>query len=98
MNLKSATKALKEVNPKNISGTIPQALEMVKELQEKAKKGNPKMVESVGIQNLVGALKFIKDKFHPPSKKKDEQEEEIVARVEELINSLQLEIDGTQNT
>lgn len=52
-----ASETIKQFNPKNISGILPQALDLQKTLKES--KGNPKMVDSVGLENLMAAFKSL---------------------------------------
>lgn len=59
---KSATDTIKKLSPKNVSGTIPQALDLIQEL--KKVKGNPKMVDAVGQQNLMKMLQFLSNIFN----------------------------------
>lgn len=69
MSKKSATDTIKKLNPKNISGTIPQALDLIRSLRDS--KGNPTMAQAVGLANLIGMLKFVSSKFNkaPPVQK-----------------------------
>lgn len=62
MSKKSATDTIKKLNPKNISGTIPQALDLIRSLRDS--KGNPTMAQAVGLMNLIGMLKFVSKKFN----------------------------------
>lgn len=64
---KSTTDLIKKLNPKNISGTIPQALDLIRSLRDS--KGNPKMVDAVGLMNLIGMLKHVQNTFSQAPKK-----------------------------
>jgi hypothetical protein len=63
-DLRSAMDFIKQVNPKNVSGVIPQALEIQTEMKKVTDVMNPKMFEMVGLQNLIGALRHIQNQFH----------------------------------
>lgn len=73
-----------------MSGSIKQALDMVKQLQEVAKGGlNPKMAQSVGAGNLAGALKDIAAKFKQQmSAKEKKRVEELEAQANEELSNL----------
>jgi len=93
---KSATQFIKGLNPKNLSGAIPQALDMILELK-KVKGGlNPKMIQSVGPQNLFGALQFIQKIFDP--KKKDTEKNDQLQQVQDFINTVQEEEEELRPT
>lgn len=77
-NLRSAMDFIKEVNPKNVSGVIPQALEIQSEMKKVTQMMNPKMFELVGLQNLVGMLRQVQNQFH------------LTAIINELIKKAQL--------
>lgn len=92
MTLKSASETIKKLNPKNISGTIPQALDMVKQLQQV--KGNPKMIESIGGENLMAAFKHILELFTNKKKKQSEKTPEELAEEQALVDQIKkLETD-----
>lgn len=80
MSLKSATDRIKQLNPKNISGTIPQALDLIQNLQKS--KGNPAMIDAVGIGPLLSMLQFVSQKFSNLNQIKDDLLELIKALVE----------------
>lgn len=63
-NLRSATDFIRDVNPKNVSGTIKQALEIHKEMDKVNQFMNPKMFELVGKDNLIGMLRQVQNQFH----------------------------------
>lgn len=62
MSKNSATDTIKKLNPKNISGAVPQALDLVKNL--KNIKGNPLMALAVGPDQLIGMFKSILQNFN----------------------------------
>lgn len=64
MSKKSATDTIKSLNPKNVSGTIPQALDLVKQLKNVKPTDNPKMPQAVGAGNLSSMLSFISQLFN----------------------------------
>lgn len=63
MSKKSATDTIKQLNPQNKSGAIPQALDLIKQLKTVGPNQNPKMPDAVGQQNLMGMLQFISQLF-----------------------------------
>ena len=60
-DLISATKFIKDLNPKNKSGAIPQALDLLTNL--KNSQGNSKMIDSVGPAVLMQAVSFLAKLF-----------------------------------
>ena len=84
MTKKSATEYIKKVNPKNVSGTIPQALDLIENLKKVKKDMNPRMVSAVGGSQLMGMLKHINSLF----KKKKKP---VTVIQEALETALQLE-------
>lgn len=74
LSKKSATDQIKKLNPKNVSGTIPQALDLIKQLKNVGPGQNPKMPDAVGQQNLMGMLSFISQLFN--QNKKQQQDDE----------------------
>lgn len=88
MSMKSATDRIKQLNPKNISGTIPQALDLIQNLQKS--KGNPPMIQAVGVGPLMAMLQFVANKFSNLKQIRDDLLELIKALVELVrINMLQ---------
>lgn len=81
---KSATDVIKKLNPKNISGTIPQALDLIKSLRDSV--GNPKMVDAVGLINLIGMLKHVQNTFSSQPKK----EISILQRLIEILKKMKV--------
>ncbi len=97
MDLKNASKAIKSLNPKNISGTIPQAHDLVEALKKVTGKDNPKMPQAVNPQALQGMMKHVQSMFSQKKKKKREemtpeeqaQEDFWDAQISELENEPQ---------
>ena len=99
MAKRSATETIKSLNPKNVSGTIPQGLDMIKQLQQV--KGNPKMIEAVGMQNLQGMFQFLQQLFvdkKKPKEKKTQQELDEEAQYQSQIDDLQNSINTANTT
>ena len=67
MSKKSCTDTLKKLNPGNISGAIPQALDLIKNLKQIT--GNPKMFLAVGPQQLLGMFQHLAELFKIDPKK-----------------------------
>lgn len=72
MSKKDASKYIKKLSPKNVSGSIPQALDMVEQLKKVKKDMNPRMVQAVGGQNLMGMLKHIQGMFKKKKKQNNQ--------------------------
>lgn len=90
MSRKSATDTIKRLNPKNISGTIPQALDLIQNL-EKIKFGqNPKIFNAVGASQLMGMLKFIQSVFkkNKPTKDQTQSQADEEARLKALEDAI----------
>lgn len=75
MSKKSASEFVKKHFPNNASGSVPQALDMIKQLKSIDGMINPKMPSAVGAGNLVAMLKHIQKLFNPPEKKKQIEDE-----------------------
>lgn len=82
---KSATSFIKGLNPQNISGAIPSALDMVMNLKKVKGNMNPRMPASVGPQELMQALTFIQKIFDP--KKQDKEHNTRIQMAEDFINN-----------
>lgn len=73
MSMRSATDTIKQLTGgRNTSGTIPQALDMIQNLQKAS--GNPKMQNAVGAQNIQQMLSFIQKLFKKKSKHQTNQQ------------------------
>lgn len=71
MSRKNATDFIKKRNPKNISGTVKKALDMIQELQKIKGMMNPTMPESVGASNLAEAMAQVAKDFSAPQEPTD---------------------------
>lgn len=96
MSRKSATETIKKLNPQNISGTVPQALDLIKSLKEV--KGNPKMIEAVGIKNLQGMLKHLMELFKKPKNKQTDDDKKKEEETLKTLEELQVESDKVTHT
>ncbi len=101
MSLRSATELIRALNSRNTSGVIPQALELIANLERV--RGNPPMIQAVGAQNLVGMLNFILNIFKQKSKYQQQycaaNTQNTQTQREELrINTIQQEANTTANT
>lgn len=65
MSRKSATDTIKALSSGNISGVIPQSLDLIKTL--KKVKGNPKLQLAIGAGNLLGMQMHILQLFGSPN-------------------------------
>jgi hypothetical protein len=74
MSKKSSTDTIKSLSPKNVSGSLKDALDAIQNL--KKSKGNPKMVDAVGAGPLGGILQQVSQMFSKQSKNQSQQEHE----------------------
>ena len=93
MSRKSATQTIKKLNPKNISGSVPKALDMLTEL--KKIKDNPTIIKALGAANIMSTLKHIQALFKT-AKKKNESQTQGEAEEEQRISTMQESIDKEQ--
>lgn len=63
MDKQVTSKAIKELNPENISGIIKEALDLQINLKKSA--GNPRMVDAVGAATLMAAFQSVMKLFAP---------------------------------
>lgn len=66
MSRKSVVDTVKKLNPKNVSGKIPEALNIMQNLKKVT--GNPRMVQAVGAKELMSTLKHIQNLFKKKKK------------------------------
>ena len=83
-DLQSATKFIKQLNPQNKSGTIPQALDLLNNLKKHKPNENRKMPDAVGPKELMQMLQFVFNKF---SKKKLDNITQILAKKRSLSDA-----------
>ena len=83
----SATDKIKQLNPGNKSGVMPQALDMIKNLKQI--QGNPKMFESVGKDLLSGLISHLLQTFKvDPQKILSELEKKAIEEQKKLLERL----------
>lgn len=90
MSKKSAVDTIKKLNPKNVSGVIPQALDMMQNL--KKIKDNPFMIDAVGPQQLMGAMKHIQKLFEKKksgNQSNTAEEQAVIDRIEMIKNQIE---------
>lgn len=90
MSKKSVVDTIKKLSPKNVSGSIPQALDMLQNL--KKVKGNPLMIDSVGPQFLMGAMKHIQKLFEKKksgNQSNTAEEQAVIDRIEMIKNQIE---------
>lgn len=88
MSRKSATDYIKKLSSNNVSGSIPQALDLIQQL--KKAKGNPRMQNAVGASNLAGMMQHVAQQFAPQPQT---FEEDFVTKVLKALNLLKLSVD-----
>lgn len=87
MSKKSSTDRIKGLNPKNVSGTVPQGLDLIQQLQKV--QGNPNMIQAVGLQNLMGMLQFVAQKF-------SQNQVKDVLTLDKILNAMDIQSLGIE--